>query len=155
MHFLTCLRGHVSLYIALRNLKKCNLRSTTLAFPCFHMQCHTISTLLPSYSFINRFTKNRNICFAMGTDSGSWTERVENHSLNRCLSSFFKCILPNSLDVYADFQNDYVSQLLYPLTMKNIIMEYYSATKRNKIGSFVVMWMNLDSVIQCEVSQKE
>ena len=80
---------------------------------------------------------------------------MENHSLNRCLSSFFKCILPNSLDVYADFQNDYVSQLLYPLTMKNIIMEYYSATKRNKIGSFVVMWMNLDSVIQCEVSQKE
>ena len=27
-------------------------------------------------------------------------------------------------------------------------MEYYSAIKRNKIGSFVVMWMNLESVIQ-------
>ena len=26
-------------------------------------------------------------------------------------------------------------------------MEYYSAIKRNEIGSFVVMWMNLDSVI--------
>ena len=34
-------------------------------------------------------------------------------------------------------------------------MEYYSAIKRNKIGSFVVMWMNLKSVIQSEVSQKE
>ena len=27
--------------------------------------------------------------------------------------------------------------------------------KRNKIGSFVVMWMKLESVIQSEVSQKE
>ena len=34
-------------------------------------------------------------------------------------------------------------------------MEYYSAIKRNEIGSFVDMWMNLESVIQSEVSQKE
>ena len=34
-------------------------------------------------------------------------------------------------------------------------MEYYSAMKRDKIGSFVEMWMNLESVIQSEVSQKE
>ena len=34
-------------------------------------------------------------------------------------------------------------------------MEYYSATKRNEIGSFVEMWMDLETVIQSEVSQKE
>ena len=34
------------------------------------------------------------------------------------------------------------------------IMEYYSAIKRNEIGSFVVMGMDLKSVIQSEVSQK-
>ena len=34
-------------------------------------------------------------------------------------------------------------------------MEYYSATKRNKIELFVVRWMDLESVIQSEVSQKE
>ena len=34
-------------------------------------------------------------------------------------------------------------------------MEYYSAIKRNKIGSFVEAWMDLESVIQTEVSQKE
>ena len=34
-------------------------------------------------------------------------------------------------------------------------MEYYSAIKRNEIGSFVEMWMNLETVIQSEVSQKE
>ena len=35
------------------------------------------------------------------------------------------------------------------------IMEYYSAIKRNEIGSFVEMWMDLETVIQSEVSQKE
>ena len=35
------------------------------------------------------------------------------------------------------------------------MMEYYSAIKRNNTGSFVVMWMNVYSVIQREVSQKE
>ena len=34
-------------------------------------------------------------------------------------------------------------------------MEYYSAIKRNEIGSFVVTWMDLETVIQIEVSQKE
>ena len=33
--------------------------------------------------------------------------------------------------------------------------EYYSAIKRNEIELFVVRWMDLESVIQCEVSQKE
>ena len=33
--------------------------------------------------------------------------------------------------------------------------EYYSAIKRNKIELFVVRWMELESVIQSEVSQKE
>ena len=36
-----------------------------------------------------------------------------------------------------------------------IAREYYSAIKRNKIGSFVEMWMNLESVVQSEVSHKE
>ena len=33
--------------------------------------------------------------------------------------------------------------------------EYYSAIKRNKIELFVVRWMDLESLIQSEVSQKE
>ena len=33
-------------------------------------------------------------------------------------------------------------------------MEYYSATKRNKIGSFVEMWMDLETVIQSEVKSE-
>ena len=37
----------------------------------------------------------------------------------------------------------------------HIKMEYYSAIKRNEIESFVEMWMDLETVIQSEVSQKE
>ena len=34
-------------------------------------------------------------------------------------------------------------------------MEYYSAIKRNEIELFVVRWVDLECVIQSEVSQKE
>ena len=34
-------------------------------------------------------------------------------------------------------------------------MEYYSAIKRNEIELFVVRWMDLESVTQSEVNQKE
>ena len=34
-------------------------------------------------------------------------------------------------------------------------IEYYSAIKRNEIELFVVRWMDLESVIESEVSQKE
>ena len=37
----------------------------------------------------------------------------------------------------------------------HIYMEYYSAIKRNEIGSFVETWMDLETVIQNEVNQKE
>ena len=35
------------------------------------------------------------------------------------------------------------------------IMGYYSAIKRNEIGSSVETWMDLQTAIQSEVSQKE
>ena len=34
-------------------------------------------------------------------------------------------------------------------------MEYYSAIKRNIFESVLMRWMNLEPIIQCEVSQKE
>ena len=35
------------------------------------------------------------------------------------------------------------------------IMEYYSAIKRNAFESALMRWMNLEPIIQSEVSQKE
>ena len=36
-----------------------------------------------------------------------------------------------------------------------IYNEYYSAIKKNEIGSFAELWMDLETVIHSEVSQKE
>ena len=39
--------------------------------------------------------------------------------------------------------------------MVHIYNGYYSAIKRDEIGSFVKFWMDLETVIQGEVGQKE
>ena len=35
------------------------------------------------------------------------------------------------------------------------MMEYYSAVKRNAFESVLMRWMNLETIVQSEVSQKE
>ena len=34
-------------------------------------------------------------------------------------------------------------------------MEYYLVIKRNEIGSFIVMWMDLESIIVSEIREKQ
>ena len=46
--------------------------------------------------------------------------------------------------------NEWIKKLWYIYTM-----EYYSALKRNIFESVLMMWMNLESIIQSEVNQKE
>ena len=46
--------------------------------------------------------------------------------------------------------DEWIKKIWYIYTM-----EYYSAIKGNEIDLFVVRWMDLESVIQSEVSQKE
>ena len=46
--------------------------------------------------------------------------------------------------------NEWIKKLWYIYTM-----EYYSAIKRNAFESVLMKWMNLESIIQSEVSQKE
>ena len=46
--------------------------------------------------------------------------------------------------------DEWIKKMWYIYTM-----EYYTAIKRNEIGSFVETWMDLETVIQNEVSQKE
>ena len=45
--------------------------------------------------------------------------------------------------------DEWIKKMLHIYTM-----EYYSAIERNEIELFVVRWMDLESVIQSEVSQK-
>ena len=46
--------------------------------------------------------------------------------------------------------DEWIEKMWYIYTM-----EYYSAIKRNEIGSFEETWMDLETVIQSEVNQKE
>ena len=46
--------------------------------------------------------------------------------------------------------DEWIKKMWYIYTM-----EYYSAIKRNEIGSFVETWMDLETIIQSEISQKE
>ena len=46
--------------------------------------------------------------------------------------------------------DEWIKKMWYVYTM-----EYYSATKRNETGSSVELWMDLESVIQSEVSQTD
>ena len=46
--------------------------------------------------------------------------------------------------------DEWIKKLWYIYTM-----EYYSAIKRNAFESLLMRWMNLESIIQSEVSQKE
>ena len=46
--------------------------------------------------------------------------------------------------------DEWIKKMWYTYTM-----EYYSAITRNEIGSFVETWMDLETVIQSEVSQKQ
>ena len=46
--------------------------------------------------------------------------------------------------------DEWIKKMWYIYTM-----EYYLVIKRNEIGSFVETWMDLETVIQSEVSQKE
>ena len=43
--------------------------------------------------------------------------------------------------------DEWIKKMWYIYTI-----EYYSAIKRNETGSFVEMWMNLESLIQSELS---
>jgi hypothetical protein len=49
----------------------------------------------------------------------------------------------------------YLKKLLRELTWYLYIIEFYSATKKNKILSFIGKWMELENIILSEVSQAQ
>ena len=46
--------------------------------------------------------------------------------------------------------DEWIKKLWYIYTV-----EYYSAIKRNEFDSVELTWMNLQPILQCEISQKE
>ena len=45
--------------------------------------------------------------------------------------------------------------ILFPLFPHLYTIEYYSAIKKNAVESILMRWINLEPIIQSEVSQKE
>ena len=58
----------------------------------------------------------------------------------------------NSQDIEANcpWTDEWIKKIWFIYTM-----DYYSAIKKNEIELFLVRWMDLEAVIQSEVSQKE
>ena len=81
--------------------------------------------IYPEKTIIQKDTCTRMFIAALFTVAGSWKQP-------KCPST-----------------DEWMKKLWYVYTM-----EYYSAIKRNEIGSFVEMWVDLETVIQSELRQK-
>ena len=66
-----------------------------------------------------------------------------------------KCVCVCILRVYTHTHTHTHTQSIPSIHTHTHTMEYYSAIRRNKIGSFAKMWMDLETAIQSEISQKE
>ena len=60
------------------------------------------------------------------------------------------CSLENQRLKQKEMTDEWIKKLWYIY-----IMEYYSAIKKNAFESVLMRWMNLEPIIQSEVSQKE
>ena len=72
---------------------------------------------------------------------------------NTCIPLFFAAlfiIASKWKQPRCPLTDEWIKKLWYIYTM-----EYYSAIKRNAFESVLMRWMNLEHIIQSEVSQKE
>ena len=86
-------------------------------------------------------------------DQRSWTiiyNFLEGILLQLCLKSALFTIARVWKQPKWPSTDEWIKKVWYVYTM-----EYYSAIKRSEIGSSAEIWMDLESVIQSEVSQKE
>ena len=70
-------------------------------------------------------------------------------SINRCMNKEIVVHIHNGIFSSVQFSRSVVSDSLQPHE------SHYSATKRNAFESVLMRWMNLEPIIQSEVSQKE
>ena len=78
--------------------------------------------------------------------------KIWNHSLRECVIETKDVVVGLSifLKSFLHVKKKNIKKMWYTYTM-----EYCSAIKRNETGPFVETWMNLETVIQSEVRQKE
>ena len=81
----------------------------------------------------------------------------ENHNTKRYIHTYTSMFIALLFTIARTWKqpscpstDEWIKKMWYMYTM-----EYYWAIKRNKPGSFVEMWMDLETVIQGEISQKK
>ena len=90
----------------------------------------------------------------MTQQSHYWAYTLRNHHSKRVMYHNVHC---SSISIARTWKqpkcpstDEWIKKMWHIYTM-----EYYSAIKGNEIELFVVRWMDLESVIQSEVSQEE
>ena len=83
--------------------------------------------------------------------------KSESEVVQLCLTlcNLVDCMQPTRLLCPWDFPGKSTGVGCHFLLWYIYRMEDYSVTKRNEIGSFVDIWIDLESIIQSEVTQKE
>ena len=91
--------------------------------------------------------------YHMTQQSNYWTYTLRNHNSKRHVS---QCSLQHHLQQPRHGSNLDIHQQMHGKRLwYTYTMEYYSAIKMNETVPFVEMWMDPETVIQSELSQKE
>ena len=89
------------------------------------------------------------ICGLINDGHSDWCEVVSHASFDLHIAALFT-IAKTWTQPTCPLTDDWIRKMWYIHTM-----EYYSAIKRNKIMPFTATWMELETLIMNEVSQKE
>ena len=102
-----------------------------------------INFIVPKKQNENKMKKNKFflLTILIGISISMKAQNVESYLKSNDLCGFIKA---------CNYDEDLAIKKLY-----NYTMEYYSAITRNKSESVVVKWMNLEPLIQSEMSEKE
>ena len=102
---------------------------------------------------VSQKTKNRiTLCLSNSTPRYI-PKKAKNTNSERYMHPVFIAALFTIAKIWKQlicpWTDEWIKKMWYIYTM-----DYHSAIKRNEIGSFVDTWMNLETVIQSEVTQK-
>ena len=129
--------------------KGCGEKGTV--FHCW-WECKLIQSL---WKMVWRFLKNLGIKPPYDTAIpllGIYPEetKTEKHTCIQLFIAALFTIVRTWKQLRCPLTDEWIKKLWYIYTM-----EYYSAIKSNTFESFLVRWMNLEPIIQSDVSQKE
>ena len=113
--------------------------------------CHPtiLSSVIPFSSCLQSFPESRSFLMSWFFTSGGQSTRASASILPMNIQGWF----PLGLTGWVSLQSKGLSRVFSSTTDQR--HQYYSAIKKNAFESVLIRWMNLEPVIQSELSQKE